>query len=67
MMEKIDIWRAAKQMLELYPEGAEMAAAQRADASYEQGDMFNFELWRRITNAVKELERQKPHVDEPLH
>jgi hypothetical protein len=30
-MEEIDIWRAAKQMLDLYPNGAEMAAAQRAD------------------------------------
>jgi hypothetical protein len=46
-------------MLDLYPEGAEMAAAQRADKDYKQGDMFNFDLWRRIAKAVGELLRQK--------
>jgi hypothetical protein len=67
VMEEIDIWRAAKQMVELYPEGAVMAAAQRADSAYEQGDMFNFELWRRITKAVSELERQKPDEGEAIN
>jgi hypothetical protein len=57
-MEEIDIWRAAKQMLDLYQDGAEMAAAQRADKAYEQGDMFNFNLWQRITKAIGELLRQ---------
>jgi len=47
-------------MLDLFPEGAEMAAAQRADKAYGQGDMFNFDLWTRITRAVRELERTKP-------
>jgi hypothetical protein len=66
-MEEIDIWRAAKQMLDRYPDGAEMAAAQRADKAYEEGDMFNFNLWRRITKAVGELLRQKPSSDEAVN
>jgi hypothetical protein len=53
----IDVWRAAKQIVDLYPNDPEMAAAQRADSAYEQGDMFNFDLWTGITNAVTELER----------
>jgi hypothetical protein len=56
----IDVWRAAKQIIELYPTDPEMAAAQRADNAYEQGDMFNFDLWTRISKAVTELERVRP-------
>lgn len=41
-----------------------MEAAQRADAAYDQGDMFTFDLWTRINRAVLELERTKPAVGE---
>jgi hypothetical protein len=37
-----------------------MVAAQRADAAYEQGDLFNFNLWTRITKAVQVLQRTGP-------
>jgi len=66
-MEEIEIWRAAKQMLDLYPDGAELAAAQRADKALEIGDMFNFSLWTRITKAIQEIERQKPGSDEAVN
>jgi hypothetical protein len=39
----------------------------RADSAYEQGHMFNFELWRRITNAVIELQRDKPNPNEAVN
>jgi len=29
----IDVWRAAKQIIDLYPNDPEMAAAQRADSA----------------------------------
>jgi hypothetical protein len=59
-IQDIDVWRAAKQMIDLYPNDPEMAAAQRADAAYEAGDMFNFDLWTRIAKAVTELEKVRP-------
>jgi hypothetical protein len=37
-----------------------MVAAQRADAAYEQGDIFNFNLWTRIMGAVQALLRTRP-------
>ncbi len=64
---EVDIWRAAKKMIELYPEGAEIAAATRADAALDQGDMFNFNLWKRVTQAIHELERTKPCDDETIN
>lgn len=62
----VDVWRAAKQIIELYPNDPEMAAAQRADSAYEQGDMLNFDLWTRITKAVTELERVRPTRGQPI-
>jgi hypothetical protein len=34
----LDGWRAAKQMLDLHPEGSNLAAVQRADKVLEMGD-----------------------------
>jgi hypothetical protein len=62
-----DVWRAAHQMLKLFPEDAPIAAAQRADKALEMGDMFNFNLWTRITKAIQEIERQKPGSGEAIN
>lgn len=53
LMDELDIWRAANQLLIRYGLGAEMEAAQRADMAYAAGDLFNFNLWTRITVAVQ--------------
>jgi len=55
-----EVWIAAQQLINRYPVDPEIEAAQRADHAYELGDMFNFGLWGRVSNAVKELLRQKP-------
>jgi hypothetical protein len=62
----VDVWRAAQQIVDRYPEDPEMAAAQRADSAYEQGDLFNFNLWTRITKAVSDLV-QKPSASDPIN
>jgi hypothetical protein len=45
MIRDIDIIRAAKQIIDQFPDDPVMEAAQPADAAYELGDMFNFDLW----------------------
>ena len=55
----LDVWRGPTGHQSL-PEEPELAACQRADAAYELGDMFNFELWQRVAKAVRELIRTKP-------
>ena len=66
-MDDVDIWRAAKQVIELYPEDPDLAASTRADSAYEQGDMFNFALWTRITRAVQDLKRGRPRDGEAVN
>ena len=66
-VSEIDVWRAAHQMLKMFSEDAALTAAQRADKALEMGDMFNFNLWSRITKAVQEIERQKPGSSEAIN
>jgi hypothetical protein len=60
---ELNVWRTADQMLKQYPEAASLVAAQRADAAYAAGQMFNFRLWARVTRALMELLRQRTGAD----
>jgi hypothetical protein len=41
-ISEIDVWRAAHLLVRQFPQDPVLEAAQRADAAYEAGDMFNF-------------------------
>src|SRR5690348_1349045 len=61
------VWRGARQMMELFPEGASAAATERADKALEQGDLENFNLWQRIAQATEEMERAKPGASDAIN
>jgi len=61
------VWRAAKKMIELFPESASFEAAQRADKALEDGDLDNFNLWQRIAKATEDLERARPGAGEAIN
>ena len=50
---------AAKQVMDLHSEDAQMAAAQCAGLALPQDDLFNFNFWRQVTRAAYQLQRQK--------
>jgi hypothetical protein len=62
----LEVWRAANQLVRQFPADPAMEAAQRADAAYELGDIFNFNLWTRINKVVLQLSQTKPG-DLPLN
>ena len=47
MVEEIEVWRAANQLVERYGEDAELEAAMRADAMIEAGDVEGQRVWNR--------------------
>jgi hypothetical protein len=51
----------------MYAPDAELAAAKRADAALDHGDMGGVDLWKRITRVTAELARQKPTGGETLN
>ena len=60
MKGKVDIWRTAGALVTEHGCDAGFAAALRAKALLAQYDVDGYLLWKRITKAVKELQREKP-------
>ena len=53
-------WRNAVASLSLH-------AAQRSDELMAAGDMAGRRVWHRIGDAIDELQRTAPGMDEPVH
>jgi hypothetical protein len=56
VIPEIDIWRAANLMLKRYGEKALDESAARADELAAQADHNRAAVWRRITDAVDQLQ-----------
>jgi hypothetical protein len=60
VIPEIDIWRAAALMLKRYGEQALEESAARADELMSAGDDDGAVTWRRIMDAVTQLENKTP-------
>jgi hypothetical protein len=65
MIPEIDIWRVANLMLKRYGDVAEVESARRAEELAEAGDWAGEAVWRRIIDAIGQLENTTPTG--PLH
>ena len=65
MTTDLDIWRAAKLLMDRHGENATTEAMKRADALAAQGDAAGKVVWLRILEAVEELQSTEP--TEPVH
>jgi hypothetical protein len=66
-MEEIDIWRAANRMIDLYGAEAALNAALRSDKMLDQGNVDGFHTWKRVVDAIRDLERQAPTPSDPIN
>jgi hypothetical protein len=57
MIADPDIFRAAKLLIEQHGNDAPIRAAQRADELLDEGDLDGAMVWRRILEAIEELQR----------
>jgi hypothetical protein len=53
----LDIYRAAKLLVDQHGEDAPLRAAERADELLETGDFEGAAIWRSILAAIEELQR----------
>ena len=60
MIPEIDIWRVANLMLNRYGDEADIESAIRAEELAEAGDRAGEAVWRRITDAIGQLENTTP-------
>ncbi len=56
MIPDIDIWRSAQLMIRQYGDAAVSEADARASALNEQGDSAGGAVWRRIREAIDQLQ-----------
>jgi hypothetical protein len=63
----IDVWRAADLLIKRHGEDAAIVAAQRADELLEVGDVEGQIVFKRIVEAINELQRQKPEPGEAVN
>ncbi len=60
MIPEIDIWRSAQEMIRQHREDAAHQADARASALTEQGDSAGGAVWRRIRQAIEQLQNRMP-------
>jgi hypothetical protein len=65
VIPEIDIWRVANLMLKRYGDEADIESAIRAEELAEEDDWTGEAIWRRIINAIGQLENTTPPG--PLH
>ena len=59
MISDLDVYRAAKQLVDQHGADATILAAMRADALLEEGDIEGAAAWRAIVRAIEELQRER--------
>lgn len=67
MRSNIDIWRTAITTVAEHGTNARLFASMRSDALLAQYDVEGHLFWKRIKNAIRELQRDKPRVGEWLN
>ena len=60
MIPEIDIWRVADLMLKRYGDEADIESAIRAEELADAGDWVGEAIWRRIIDAIGQLENTTP-------
>jgi hypothetical protein len=64
MTSDLDIYRAAKLLIDKHGDEAALCAAGRADQLLDGGDNLGSAIWRRIAAAVEELQRGRKAGEE---
>ncbi len=67
MIPDLDIYRSAQVLVKRHGQDAPIHAAMRADELLEAGDLDGYAAWKRILQAVEELQGTAPKPGEAVH
>ena len=67
MVDDLDIYRSAMELIEQHGEDASIQAAMRADEMLEVGDLDGQAVWKRILKAIDELLSKERPEDTKVH
>ena len=63
----IDIFRSAAALVKQHGDDAQLRAIKRATKMLDAGDVDGYAVWKRIVDAVRDMERETPHPGEHRH
>ena len=66
-VEDIDIYRLAKLLIEKHGDEADIIAIKRATKMLDDGDVDGYAVWKRIVDAIKDMQREMPRPGERRH
>ncbi len=66
-MDDIDIFRAATVLIKQHSHDAQLVAIKRATEMLNVGDVDGHAVWKRIVDAIKDMERETPRPGEQRH
>ena len=67
MTSDLAIYRSAKLLIDRCGDEAAIKAAMQADTELANGDLHDAAVWRRIVEAINELQRAEPAAGERRH
>ncbi len=67
MIPDLDIYRAAKVIINQYGKDAQIHSTKRASAMLDKGDLDAYAMWKRILRAVEALQGTVPKSGEAVH
>ncbi len=65
--DDIDIYRAAKLLIDKHGDDADVIAIQRATKMLDAGDVDGYAVWKRILGAIKDTQRETRNPGEHRH
>ncbi len=66
-MDDIDIYRSAKLLIDKHGDEAAIIAIKRATEMLDAGDVDGYAVWKRIVDAIKDMQRETPRPGEQRH
>ena len=66
-VDDIDIFRAAKVLIDKHGDEAEVIAIKGAAKMLDAGDVGGYAVWKRIVDAIKDTQRETPRPGEQRH
>ena len=66
-VDDIDIYRAAKLLIDKHGGDADVIAIKRATKMLDDGDVDGYAVWKRIVNAIKDMKQETPRPGEHRH
>ena len=66
-VDDIDVFRSAAELIKQHGDDAQLLAIKRTTKMLDAGDVDGYAVWKRIVDAIKDMERETPRPGEHRH